>query len=281
MQPIHDFTVANFVANLKFVCSYHSSISDICRKLPINRQQFMKYISGSSFPSRFSLRKLCDFFGFDEHEMLMPHDQFRNIVRLKRIDRGLDLQIPKEIVNLLLKMQRQKNNLSRFVGYYYQYYNSFSRSDCVLRSLVLIYNWNDYTFYKRLERLKFQNDLTVPDVYKYTGILANVGDRLHFMDQECITEHELSHTIVYPSYRNRITTLTGVTMGVSGSDKRVISASPVVLEYVGRGIKLREAIEGCRVYESSSREIPAPILEALRQAPAADHRRAMQVPPLM
>ncbi len=61
MQPIHDFTVANFVANLKFVCSYHSSISDICRKLPINRQQFMKYISGSSFPSRFSLRSYVIF----------------------------------------------------------------------------------------------------------------------------------------------------------------------------------------------------------------------------
>ncbi len=126
-----------------------------------------------------------------------------------------------------------------------------------------------------------ENDPTIPDVYKYAGILASVGDRLHFIDRECITGHELSHTIVYPSYRNRVTTLTGLTMGVSGSDQRMIAASPVVLEYVGRGIKLREAIEGCRVYDNSSREIPAPILEALRRSPTADQTRALQVPPLI
>lgn len=146
---------------------------------------------------------------------------------------------------------------------------------------MLVYNWNDYTLYKRLERLKLNSEAATPDVYKYVGILASVGDRLHFMDQESITGNELTHTIVYPSYRNRVTTLTGLTMGVSGSDQRLISASPVVLEYIGRGIKLREAIEGCRIYDSSSKEIPAPILEALRRSPAVDQNRALQVPPLM
>ncbi len=146
---------------------------------------------------------------------------------------------------------------------------------------MAVYNWNDYTLYKRLERLKIQGARAAPDVYKYAGVLATVGDRLHFMDQEAITGHELSHTIVYPSYRNRVTTLTGLTMGVSGSDQRLISASPVVLEYLGRGIKLREAIEGCQVYENSSKELPTPVLEALRRSPAIDQTHALQVPPLM
>ena len=281
MQPINDFTVANFVANLKFLCSYHQSVSDICRRMPINRQQFMKYLSGSSFPSRHTFRILCDFFKFDEYEMLMPHDQFRNIVRLRPKEDYFRLQVPPNFLSLLTVAQRQKGTLSKFIGYYYQYYHSFSRANHILRSLVIVYNWKDYTLYKRLERLKLQGDRAIPDVYKYAGILSNVGDRLHFIDQECITGHELSHSIVYPSYRNRVTTLTGLTMGVSGSDQRFITASPVVLEYVGRGIKLREAIEGCRVYENSSQEIPAPILEALRRSPAAEQARALQVPPLI
>ena len=241
----------------------------------------MKYMSGSSFPSRHTFRRICDFFGFDEYEMLMPHDQFRNIVRLRPTDNMANIKIPINLTHLLAGARRQSSMLSKFVGYYYQYYNSFSRHNCILRSLMIVYSWNEYTLYKRIERLKLQDDVVTPDVYKYAGILANVGDRLHFMDQESITGNELSHTIVYPSYRNRITTLTGLTMGVSGSDQRLISASPVVLEYVGRGIKLREAIEGCRIYENTSKEIPAPILEALRRSPAVDQTRALQVPPLM
>jgi hypothetical protein len=241
----------------------------------------MKYLSGSSFPSRNTFRKICDFFGFDEYEMLMPHDQFRNIFRLKSTDESKNTKIPMFFANFLISSQRQKNILSKFIGFYYVYYYSFSQSGYILRSLMTVYNWNEYTLYKRLERLKFQNSNAAPDVYKYVGILATVGDRLHFMDQESITGHELSHTIVYPSYRNRVTTLTGLTMGVSGSDQRLISSSPVVLEYIGRGIKLREAIEGCRIYKHSSEEIPAPILEALRRSPAIDQTRALQVPPLM
>ncbi len=281
MQSLKDYTIANFVANLKLVCSYHSSVSDICRKIQINRQQFMKYLSGSSFPSRYTFRRLCDFFGFDEYEMLMPHDQFRNIVRLKPIKSAHDIQIPTYFVNLLANAKRQKNALGKYIGYYYQYYNSFSRAGFILRSLIIVYNWQDYTMYKRLERLKLENDGSAPDVYKYVGILATVGDRLHFIDQESITGHELTHTIIYPSYRNRVTTLTGLTMGVSGSDQRLISASPTVLEYLGRGIRLREAIEGCRIYENASAELPAPILDALRRSPAVDVTRALQVPPLI
>jgi hypothetical protein len=37
-----DFTTSNFTANLKLAASYYPSVSQMCRKLGINRQQFMK-----------------------------------------------------------------------------------------------------------------------------------------------------------------------------------------------------------------------------------------------
>jgi transcriptional regulator with XRE-family HTH domain len=67
-----DFTTTNFTANLKRVASYYPSISEMCRKLEINRHQFMKYLSGASFPSRYTMRRICDFFGVDEYEILLP-----------------------------------------------------------------------------------------------------------------------------------------------------------------------------------------------------------------
>ncbi len=79
--------------------------------------------------------------------------------------------------------------------------------------------------------------------------------------RKCITEHELSHTIVYPMLSQSHHDADRRDDGGLWLGLACHIASPVVLEYVGRGIKLREAIEGCRVYESSSREIPAPILK--------------------
>ena len=98
-----DFTTDNFTANLKLAVSYYPSVSEMCRKLGINRQQFMKYLAGTSFPSRHNLRRICDFFGIDEYEALMPHDQFRNIVRLRPNQGSDDLDIPPILSSILSK----------------------------------------------------------------------------------------------------------------------------------------------------------------------------------
>ena len=95
------FTTTNFVSNLKLACSYYPSVSEVSRKVGINRQQFMRYLAGESFPSRHNLRKLCDLFGVDEYELLMPIHQFRNLLRLKKErDDGL-IRLPPLLPQLL------------------------------------------------------------------------------------------------------------------------------------------------------------------------------------
>ncbi|MGC1426952.1 MAG: helix-turn-helix transcriptional regulator, partial [Albidovulum sp.] len=54
-DPIHD--------NIRLLCSYGQSVSDICRRAGFNRQQFNKYINGHAQPSLATLRRICDFFG--------------------------------------------------------------------------------------------------------------------------------------------------------------------------------------------------------------------------
>ena len=61
-----DFTAESFIANLKLRSSFYPSIWEVCRKIGINRQQFMKYLSGAAFPSCYTLRRICDLFGVDE-----------------------------------------------------------------------------------------------------------------------------------------------------------------------------------------------------------------------
>ena len=39
----------------------------------INRQQFTKYLNGAARPSARNMRRICDHFGVEEEELLIPH----------------------------------------------------------------------------------------------------------------------------------------------------------------------------------------------------------------
>lgn len=274
------FTAANFVNNLKLACSYYPSVSEVARKVGINRQQFMRYLSSESYPSRHNLRKLCDLFGVDEFELLMPVHQFRNLLRLKKErDEGL-VKLPPLLPPLLQLVQRQRAELSKNLGYFHVYYLSASRPGSVLKSLIHIYEWQEFTLYKRIERLKVPDSKGQAELYKYSGMVGVVGDRLHLIDQETLTGSELTHTILYPSYRNRITYLTGLTVGVSGNDAHRPSASRIALEYAGKTVNLRRAIADCGLFAPENPAVPAVLSRYLCQPGAADVVGQLQASPL-
>lgn len=265
MNNSEEDVVSDFVANLRFAASHQVSISEVCRRLGINRSQFMKYLSGSSHPSRNNLRRICDHFGVDEFEMLMPHEQFRGILRLRPSKDNEMPNLPWPMRDLLQLAQRQRADLSRLVGWYYVHYHSSTRPGLVLRSLMTIHHWRDYTCYRRIERLSVQEELQRPDVYKYSGVIIMLGNRIHLMDQETVTASELSHTILYPNYRNRVQLLTGMTMGVSGADTHHTFASPVLIESLGRDISPRRALRRCGLFAPDSPELSTPTRRYLAQ----------------
>lgn len=52
----------NFADNLRALCTRHGSIAAVCRALGMNRQQFNKYLSGSTLPNATTLERICSFF---------------------------------------------------------------------------------------------------------------------------------------------------------------------------------------------------------------------------
>lgn len=62
----------NFADNLRALCTRHGSIAAVCRALGMNRQQFNKYLSGSTLPSVATLEKICGFFRIESESLF--HD---------------------------------------------------------------------------------------------------------------------------------------------------------------------------------------------------------------
>jgi len=62
----------NFADNLRALCTRHGSIAAVCRSLGMNRQQFNKYLSGSTLPNVATLEKICGFFRIESESLF--HD---------------------------------------------------------------------------------------------------------------------------------------------------------------------------------------------------------------
>lgn len=252
-----------FSKNLRLLCSYHRSISDVARRVGMNRQQIMKYLSGAAYPSARSMRRLCDFFGVEEYEIIMPDDQFRDIVRLKPARQASDDLTPPLLSTLLEATAGQLSQLRVYTGYYYEFRSSFTSPELILRSLLHIHERDGLMMYKSIERLKRQDGTpqdSIVNVFKYSGILLMIGNRIHMLDQEGLMGQELSHMVLFPPYRNRISALRGMKMGVTATDAHEPIAARVVLEKVGRSINMRRAIGRCGLYDPRGDGVPQSVL---------------------
>ncbi len=65
-----------FGANLRILARDYPSISELSRRLGINRTQFNRYLAGDSFPRPDVLARICDFFGVDARVLLDPVESF-------------------------------------------------------------------------------------------------------------------------------------------------------------------------------------------------------------
>jgi transcriptional regulator with XRE-family HTH domain len=78
----------NFADNLRALCTRHGSIAAVCRALGMNRQQFNKYLSGSTLPNVATLEKICGFFRIESEHL------FHDPIGLQRPKQESGLALP-------------------------------------------------------------------------------------------------------------------------------------------------------------------------------------------
>ncbi|WP_226628720.1 helix-turn-helix domain-containing protein [Alloyangia pacifica] len=247
--------------NLRLLCSYHPSIAEVCRQLGVNRSQFNRYLSGETYPSLRLMQRMCDFFGVDESEMLLPHAKFSELVRLR--PRHAPASVERNVVAALANDVRldSQRALQPYRGYYLIYYNSMSHPGQVLLAVGRIYPTPFGMNLKTIEnvgkpgRSKF--------TCKYQGACFVLGDRIFMTVMETLTKNEVMQIILYPSYNNRIRYLTGVVSGVAARAPRPPAATQIVFEYLGESIDLRRQMRRSALYAPDSPDIPEEVREML------------------
>ncbi|AYR21328.1 helix-turn-helix domain-containing protein [Alcaligenes faecalis] len=237
----------DFARNLRLLCTYYSSVAEVCRRLNINRSQFNRYLSGRYRPSAHTLRRCCEFFGVEEHEILMPSAQFELLVQVRPKQTLLDENPLPEASHLAHLKQIGTAALDKYLGYYFETYLSMAYPGQVLRTLVYVEKRDERVYYQRTERLR---EHPQSKAYRgvYRGLVHMLTDRIFLTDYETLTSLEMTQTILFPSFKNRVTRLTGLKLGVSGSGERMPCCTRVVYEYLGTAINVRQALRLCGLY---------------------------------
>lgn len=247
--------VEHFPQNLRLLCSYGQSVTDICRRVKINRQQFNRYLSGKSRPSLHTVRRICDFFGIDDHEMFLDYGEFHDLIRLRppRLDRT---QNPLHAFydRLCQSPDQRIKDADKYVGYYFYYFQPDRQSRVIYRNLFRIYKEGDLLLTKQLERYP-NSEFNLPNVMKHEGIAYSMSDRLVITEREEQSGASLWHAIFYASDYNRVTFLSGLSLGITPDSAHEIICTRALLEYLGDEIDLKATLKSCGAHEFESPEI--------------------------
>ncbi len=258
-------SIEDFSQNLRLLCNYTTSISDTTRRIGINRQQFYRYLNGSSFPSKRTLQKICDFFGVEDFEIISDHKEFRDLLAVRK-PKIADIDPLGEYIARLNQINPDSTkNLRPYLGYYHAYYMSAEFPHKVTRSLVKVFEKNGFVYTKSIENLseiKGRKRRT----QKYSGIMYSTGDKLIVFERENAVGKMMWNAIFHAVDEDQSYELSGLTMGITGNIVRDIGCCRIVWERISSQCSIRTALQNCGVFARDDARMPANIIAAIDNA---------------
>lgn len=239
--------------NLRLLCSYGRSISAVCRQAGINRHQLQRYLNGTAFPSLHTLRRLCDFFGVEEHEILLPASQFAALVKVRPPQLARSRDRIAEFMSGYVEAQ-DPALAARYVGYYHSYFQPNRQVPEVQRVLTRI-GYEDRCLVTKTIEIYQTGTAGLPRVVKYEGIAYPSQSTLTIIERRPNELTSTFFTILYGLSEGDPTFLSGLVMGVAPDTSRDIYALRTCWRHLGRQPNVRAALRACGHLPIDSPEI--------------------------
>lgn len=250
--------------NLRLLCTEEKSVSEVCRSIGLNRQQFGKYLAGTSQPSRHNLLRICKHFGVQTSDLFLPHSEFASRMEFRS---SSTTQPPGSATHRALRraFPGDRRGLTRYLGFYFSHFHSFSWDGYILRSLICVYEQDGMICTKTIERNRDPVERTLYRS-KYDGYLSLHGNRIFAVEFESLAQDAVVETVLYPTGRSQLTLLRGVTFGIS-SKQRNPYVSRVVWKYLGPTVDYRAVLSATGLLAINGGSVEPNILRILGNDP--------------
>ncbi|WP_062228721.1 helix-turn-helix domain-containing protein [Aureimonas frigidaquae] len=249
----------NYARNLQSACATRRSISEICREVGINRQQFNRYIHGQTLPSAHNRQRIAQRFGLTAQDFALPQQAFAQALNAPRTERHVGAVLKDGFPGDLAALQP-------YLGFYQTYHLSMSWPGKVVCSCAVMRAEDDGTVsLKTLERIA-DADNAIRQLSKYVGTVAWSRNRIFIVERSLGRDVMISQTTLVPFETHQRTYLRGITMGVAWRCENTPYASRMMFRHMGATTDLRALVSRCGVHNPSDRWLPEPVRRFLDPA---------------
>ena len=238
---------SSFIENLRYACSQKQSVSQVCREIGLNRQQFNRYINGSAKPSAHNLTRIARYFAVQAADFHSPPHQFAN-----RLHKAQNATISTDPINE--GFPGDIRALRRHLGYYQTYHISLSWPDSVVSSCTRLDEQEGQIISKSVERIR-NDELEIMQFVKYRGKVTYLRDRIFLLETAVAGEPIISQTILLPFQEHQQLYLKGLCTGISWRNQNMPYATRMIWRYLGTNPDKRAMLERCGIISPRSRRL--------------------------
>lgn len=260
---------AAFAANLRYLCDQRGSISQICRKMQINRQQFNKYLSGRHMPSSANVRSIADHFSLNPEVLCSPHAEFRSLIDGNFFDAFNRLRAAPQVQAFLSTVMSAPGTLEQsLVGIYDRYQFSSIYPRRILRASLCIYAGQDLLQHTYVEHFPSHDDpKKTAYTFKYHGFVLPIENRVFTVDFETVQRNEMTFGIYSMVQRSAKRFMFGITSGIAATMFRQPFSTRIALHYRRPGLLGRADLAGTTALDMNDDSIPREVREYLGDTP--------------
>lgn len=167
-------TAKIFSARLRELCQTAPSISKVARDLEINRQQFARYLNGTTMPRENVIRQIGEYFNVEPGQLFQEQPQ-------QTLPQSGQSSALLNVLSQALSEPIQPHELPP--GFYVQYKQAFSIPNKVLYTLAYIKEINGVYHYKRHTSCKLRSQLPGSTIHhRCEGVFLKQAGILTMLD---------------------------------------------------------------------------------------------------
>ena len=245
----------DFARNLRTMTDRKGTIAQVCRELGMNRQQFNKYLSGTSLPSPQTLEKIAHYFGVDQHAMFDRNDD----PKAKSWTEGthplfilgqLDNRVLKSFVGTL--SHSSKTQLRE--GCYLVYYPWLRDPSKIVRAVMVVYRVGNVLCFRRFTRFAMKGQpWSQGPRGQHEGMIFEKDGRTFLIANNIQGFTELSLQSFGASNTSDFGTMSGLAVVMTPWAEPL--ATRVTIEYFGPKDAFRSALRRRGLVSSDSPEV--------------------------
>lgn len=259
----------NFADNLRALCTRHGSIAAVCRALDMNRQQFNKYLAGSTLPTAATLEKICAFFAVEPEILFHDPQGFQGVRQRTDTEPAALLAAIAPGTFNAASSSLEKMRQSTLRPGCYHFYSPWARdpSKCV-RAALYVYRRGGLTQFSRFTKLRSHGHRQRYYISgRHDGVVLE-SDKAKFLlavNRKGFGEMSLISIGAESAMSQDFMSGLALVMGPSAAPMAIRAT----LEYRGSSTCLRRTISEACILPLSNPGIPEEVRQSISAAPQA------------